>query len=190
MAWRLFIAIRIPEAVKTEFERVQRQLGDGMADGVVRWTRREQLHLTLKFLGNVQPERVEELLQAVRTASRSFGPFEMRAARVGSFPNWRRPRVVWAGIEADRLVALQQAIETASLQFTGEEPEERFRAHVTLGRVKEIRPRQATLLAERAAALAERSFGAWTTGEVEVLRSEFSRTGATHTVIGLAPLGG
>jgi 2'-5' RNA ligase len=187
---RLFIAVKIPEVVKTQFERAQATLRRALPEATVRWTKREQFHLTLKFLGSVEAKRVPALVDAVQSAAKNFPPLQLRAAQVGSFPGWRRPRVIWVGIEdaANQLGPLQHAIDMASREFTSEKPEDNFTGHVTLGRIKSIRPQKADQLAQAAAGLATEVFGTWTAAEIEILRSELSQSGARHTMVASIPL--
>src|SRR5690242_19072251 len=95
---RPFIALSVPEAVKDEVERSRTELRRSLASSGIRWTTREQLHLTLRFLGNVEAHRVEALTEALRTASAIFASLQMRAAGLGFFPDARAPRVVWVGV--------------------------------------------------------------------------------------------
>jgi RNA 2',3'-cyclic 3'-phosphodiesterase len=182
---RLFIAVPVPEEVKTEMEKAQAELRGAVPKGLVRWTRREQFHLTLKFLGNVSALNLEQLTQAVREACRGLTALELSAERIGFFPDARRPRVVWVGIRDQRqeLLRLQRAIEAASRGFTAEAPEGEFTGHVTLGRFKSVRRGELKRLAEVVAGLVERRFGAWTADTVEVLRSELVPDGARHTTL-------
>ena len=99
---RLFIALTVPEDVKTEIEKAQAALRRALPEGRVRWTKREQLHLTLKFLGNVDAQRFEPLVDAMRGACQGFGALELRAEGIGFFPDLRLPRVVWAGVRTPR----------------------------------------------------------------------------------------
>jgi RNA 2',3'-cyclic 3'-phosphodiesterase len=190
--FRLFIAVQIPDAIKTDIEKTQAELRRALPEGGVRWTRREQFHLTLRFLGNVEAQRVEALANELRQVCRSFAPLKLRAERIGFFPDLRRPRVVWVGVrdQQDRLPALQAAVQTATQAFTVEEPEGKFTGHVTLGRIKNIRRQEAEALAKAASGMAERFFGEWTAVQLEVMRSELSPTGARHTCLLAVPLGG
>jgi RNA 2',3'-cyclic 3'-phosphodiesterase len=188
--FRLFIAVTVPEDIKTEIEKTQATLRRVVPKERVRWTKREQFHLTLKFLGNVDAQRVEPLMAAVRAACRGFAALELRAERVGFFPNLRAPRVVWAGVN-DRqaqLPSLQQAIEAATCGFTAEVPEKTFTGHVTLGRIKGLRRTEADALADVASSLTTRVFGAWTTDKVELIRSQLSPAGAQYTTLAGIPL--
>jgi len=189
---RLFVAIGIPEAVRDEIQSAQTKLRRAVPAGGIRWTPRDQFHLTLRFLGNVDVERIERLAKAVRMACASFRPLSLRAGGIGFFPSPQRPRVVWAGIkDADgNLARLQEAIQTATSDFTAEEPETQFSGHATLGRVKKLRPAEVQALAEAAAGLADCVFGEWNAPEVELVQSELSATGARHRCRASIPLGG
>lgn len=181
--FRLFIAVAIPQEVKAKIEAAQSELRRALTGPGVRWTRREQFHLTLKFLGDVDAARVQPLEEAIRAACRGFGPLHMRAERVGFFPDSRPPRVVWAGVrdETDQLPRLQQAVDDATRDFTTEPTEERFTGHITLARIKAIRRPEADALGKAAAGMAERLFGQWPACEVELMRSVLSPQGARHT---------
>lgn len=137
---RLFVAISLPDAVKDEIEKAQRNLRDALPGNFVRWTKREQFHLTLKFLGNVEEYRAGELSAALRKPCGTFSQLRLRAERIGFFPDARYPRVLWVGVRDahDALLPLQTAIEAAAKGFTDEQPEKAFSAHVTLGRIQRM----------------------------------------------------
>jgi RNA 2',3'-cyclic 3'-phosphodiesterase len=185
MLFRLFIAIPLPETVKDEIERARRELMPGISGGAVRWTKREQFHLTLKFLGDVPETNVAALVDAVRTAGRKFGPLDLQAKGIGFFPGIHRPRVVWIGLTdaAGELPLLQAGIEAAVEPFTEEKPEGKFIGHVTLGRVRGMGRQESDLLKEAALAMAERSFGRWRADAVEIIRSQLSSSGSTYSVL-------
>ena len=96
--YRLFVALTAPELVRREVEKAQAELRACVPQARVTWTRREQFHLTLKFLGNVEGERAGGLVEAVRGAASGFAPLRLRAEGVGCFPDLRSPRVVWLGV--------------------------------------------------------------------------------------------
>jgi 2'-5' RNA ligase len=181
--FRLFIAVTIPEGIKTKIEAAQAELRRVLPERAVRWTRREQFHLTLKFLGDVDAARVEALGEALRAACRGFGALHLRAERVGCFPDLRYPRVVWVGVQdqAEQLPLLQAAVERAAREYTTEEKEERFTGHVTLARIKGIKRLEAEALGKAAGDMAERLFGQWTACQVEIMRSELMPQGARHS---------
>jgi 2'-5' RNA ligase len=115
----------------------------------------------------------------------------MRAEHLGFFPERGFPRVIWTGVQDQegRLPELQRALQAAILDFTSEPPERSFAGHVTLGRIKEIRRPQAEALTKAVAGLREPRFGCWTASTIEIMRSELSPTGATHTALAVLPLG-
>ena len=188
---RLFIAIPIPEPVRDEIIRVQQELQPLVPRNVARWTRPDQFHLTLRFLGDVPVAGLEKLKESVNTVCRTAQPLQLRAEGVGFFPNPRSPRVIWVGIDdrEGRLGDLQKQIETVAGQFSSEPGEKNFTGHVTLGRLKNPRPADTRDLATRAQSLEKRLFGDWTALEIEIIRSELSPAGVRHTSLAAFQLG-
>ncbi len=188
--FRLFVAIRIPDQIKAAMAIAQSELRHALPERGVTWTEPEQFHLTLKFLGQVEAQRVPALAQKLGAACHGFSALRLRAERVGAFPSPRSPRVIWAGLAdgTGRLAQVQAAVEEASSDFTNEPPGKKFSGHVTLGRVKRLNRRDAQLLAAWLDRTAVRSFGEWTATEVELMRSELSSAGARHTCMGTFPL--
>ena len=154
--WRLFVAVLVPPEVRTEIERAQAELRRVLPRSRVAWTRREQLHLTLKFLGDVEASRAGAVAEALRRVAAGFAPLRLRAAGLGFFPDPRRPRVGWIGVwdEAEQLPRLAEAVTAAVAEFASEAREERFAGHVTLARIKELFRSEAGPLAQVARARA------------------------------------
>ena len=188
---RLFIAIPIPEPVRDEIIRVQQELQPLVPRSVVRWTKPDQFHLTLRFLGDVPADGVEDLKQLVNAVCRNARPVSLRAEGVGFFPNPHSPRVIWVGINDGEgcLMDLQKQIETAVGPFSAEPGERNFTGHVTLGRLKNPRPADTRDLAARAQSLEKRLFGEWPAHEIEIIRSELSPAGARYTSLAAFRLG-
>jgi 2'-5' RNA ligase len=188
---RLFIALKLPAEVQVAIASAQDELSRALPGRGIRWTRPEQMHLTLKFLGNVDATRVEGMVKAVRGVGSGVTPLRLRAEKIGFFPELRRPRVVWAGVNTqhDELPRLQGAIETAVQEFTTERPEQNFSGHVTLGRIKEINRAETERLMKTAGAMADRFFGEWTADKIEIISSELSSEGPRYTSIATIPFG-
>jgi 2'-5' RNA ligase len=190
--FRLFIALPVPDAIMVELETLQRQLREQLPLDCMRWTRPEQIHLTLKFLGDVSSDKLPDLSGAVAKACRSFSPLHLRAERIGFFPQIRFPRVVWAWAHDDRqqLPRLRSAVNEATQSFTAQPEEKEFTGHLTLGRTRNIKSAQARLLAKIADELANRFFGAWTADAVEIMRSRLSSAGSEYSRLASIPLTG
>ncbi len=134
---RCFIAVELDEVIKDQLESVQALFAS--LGGKVGWCNRGQMHLTLKFLGEVAEDVIPTAVDALKIAVGKIAPFEMTVEGVGAFPTAGRPRVLWVGIRGcPPLLELQERIEK---QFTplGFPREDRdFTPHLTLGRVKEL----------------------------------------------------
>ena len=133
---RIFIALELPGAIKKAVSVIQNEFKTSSAR--VRWLREEALHLTLSFLGAVPDVKLSEIKTGMVAAARGIGPLKLSIKTIGVFPNEKRPRVVWLGVQSpdDRLIRLQERVEQA-MALVGFPPEKRgFRPHLTIGRVK------------------------------------------------------
>ncbi|MGO9571097.1 MAG: RNA 2',3'-cyclic phosphodiesterase [Desulfomonilaceae bacterium] len=133
---RAFIAIELPESVKSFLTKISTELKK--CGGHVRWVRPEGIHLTLKFLGSVPSDLVPRIQEAALPLFKEQKPAQLHVSRLGAFPNLMRPRVVWAGLEdpTGALPPLVDRLETA-LEPLGFPKEKRpFNPHLTLGRFK------------------------------------------------------
>ncbi len=141
---RAFIAIHLPPEVQAALGQVAAALGEGLPRGAVRWVQPELMHLTLHFLGDTDVAKLPAISRAMDEAVAGRAPFTLTLDGIGCFPNPRRPRVVWAGLAGDsaQLLALKAALDE-QLAALGWPPEDKpFRAHLTLGRVKDERAAQ------------------------------------------------
>jgi 2'-5' RNA ligase len=155
----------------------------------VKWVEPQNLHVTLKFLGETQEALLEGIVRAMQAAAAGVEPFRLRLRGVGAFPNPRRPRVVWLGVVdgVEPLTGLAQRLEDG-LAPLGVEPEGRpFRAHVTLGRVRNAAP--GGRLAAEIEAMSATDVGEMMCTEIVLMRSQLSRSGPTYTPVETARLG-
>ena len=138
---RAFIAVTLPDEARQELARVSRALAESAPPRAVRWVKPERMHLTLRFLGDTAVSLLPDIAAGLDAAVARVSPFTLRLEGLGGFPNRKRPRVIWAGLqgELERLNGLKREID-AMLEPLGWEREQRpFRAHLTLGRVKNSR---------------------------------------------------
>jgi 2'-5' RNA ligase len=154
-----------------------------------RWVKPAQIHLTLKFLGDVDPARIDAITQAMQRAIGKQVPFTLLAQGVGCFPTLSRPRVLWMGLHDPQqaLTRLQQRLGTALVSL-GFAPEERpFRPHLTLARAPHGgpgRPQLTPLLQ----AYHEQYFGEVLVEHLHLFQSQLHRDGAVYTLLRSAPL--
>ena len=184
---RSFFAIEPPPQVRDEIARVSGLFRNTGAD--VKWVRPESVHLTLKFLGDVDEADIEPLAQAVGKAVAAHKSVELGIKGLGVFPGLRKPRVVWIGLggNIDGLKTLQQSVETAAAEF-GFEPEKRsFKAHLTLGRIRSNRGQNQLMAALETIKPEPKAF---TASEVIMFKSDLKPTGAVYTVMHRLPLSG
>ncbi len=188
---RTFIAIALPEEVRRGLGRVQGELK--RSHPPVRWVSPEKVHITLKFLGEIPAEEVETVCQVAARVAASSAPFELEAARAGVFPNLRRPRVVWVGVQGDlpTLHALQARLERELAQVGFPEEARPFSPHLTLGRVQDrASPAEARSLGHAVAELEVPPLGRWWVEEIVVMRSDLRPEGPLYTPLRALRLGG
>ncbi len=183
---RSFIALDIGDDVRRNLSELQSGLKEHGAD--VKWVRPEGIHCTLRFLGNISSEEIDLAHQAIIEAAAGRDSFEAEVKGIGMFPDQRRPRVIWVGIETGRenLVTLFEALEKG-LVARGFGPADRsFQAHLTLGRVKS--PRGMDRLMKSLVHDTARSFGRFTVDRLILFKSKLHPAGAIYSVLQEAPL--
>jgi 2'-5' RNA ligase len=177
---RSFIAIETPPEVKADIAKVQEGLRAANAD--VRWESIEKLHITLKFLGNVEEQRLNSLADQLPEAIGAFASFDLTYQGVGCFPNQHHPRVIWIGAENEdgSLTKIQETIEKAAEEIGFQREEHRFHPHITIGRVKGSKNLKA-LVSE----LGKASFNphAAIIKDVLLMKSDLKPTGSVYSVL-------
>ncbi len=182
---RAFIGIELEDGIREE-------LGDAIdelkaTNANVRWVKPGNIHITLKFLGNIEEDRVGEIENALKPLG-SRNSFELLAQGMGVLPNPRYPRVVCAGLETgvEALKELNRAMEDA-METMGFKREERdFLPHLTLGRVKSFRAK--SLLMMKIRELQKKEFGSIAVNGFSLIQSDLRPTGAVYTELANIPL--
>lgn len=196
-AIRAFIAIGLPPDLRTKLGDIVQQLqercfesGGESARKAVRWVQPDNIHLTLKFLGEVSVANIQALSGMMKVEVLRYQPFSIRINGIGTFPNIRRPRVIWAGSEAPpALAALQHAIEveTRALGYPTEERE--FSPHLTLGRVSQnASPAEITAISKAISGMKVGSIGTVYVNQIHLIRSDLHPGGAIYTPLINFPL--
>ena len=132
---RCFVAVEIPESIQALMRPVQTHLQSQIRKAS--WTKPGNFHLTLKFLGDVRPEAINDISEAIQCVTDTHSPFSITFGGIGAFPNLARPRVIWMGIKqgASTVSRLAKAVnlELAHLGFS---TDNRFHPHLTLARLR------------------------------------------------------
>jgi 2'-5' RNA ligase len=137
MGIRSFLAFELPPEIREEIGKISRELRKSRLPA--RWVREENIHLTIVFLGSIDENVVEDLKEKVGSVVEGFAGFKARLSGAGVFPNGRKPRVLWIGLEGDigGLSRLRDELQDALKVFGLREEKRPFRAHLTLGRFKD-----------------------------------------------------
>jgi RNA 2',3'-cyclic 3'-phosphodiesterase len=184
---RAFVAANLNPDLQAALAMAQDRLKATRAD--IGWVRPENLHLTLKFLGQVEADRVRAIGEGVAAAATGSGPVHLVFQGLGAFPRPREARVVWVGLShgAEALAAIQSRIE-AALESLGFAREARpFTAHLTLGRVRG--PARREQLARALAEAPTEALGEMMLDRIELMKSDLSARGARYSVLHSFPLG-
>jgi 2'-5' RNA ligase len=181
---RCFIAIDIPEEIKTDLVKLQDSLR--RQGGSISWTRPEGIHLTLKFLGNVESDVIPKIAASLEETATGMGSFSVAVEGVGCFPNSRQPRVLWVGLDGgEPLLAIQEAVEQATVPLGFEREHRKFHPHLTLGRVRQPNGIDRVVTEMERLGFARHEF---TAAEIRLMRSELHPTGAVYFVLHSAKL--
>lgn len=185
---RAFLAMTIPQTVKKKLGALIHDCQQKAPE--VEWIPPEKLHVTLFFFGNVsEVDLMEKMAPAMQKALSSEPPLDLDCGGIGVFPNWKYPRVIWAGItgDTDRLILLHDHLRHVLAPFGVKGDKRQFRPHLTIGRASIIRKdAQVVQLVER---LGPIPFGKIPVKNLTLFRSELTNGGAIYTPLKDLPLG-
>ena len=180
--WRVFCAIDLSGAVRSSLQKHIDNLRAAVPEAQASWSRIENIHLTLKFFGSVDKDRIPLISTAASRTTSSFHPFQISISKAGVFPRVSQPRVVWIGVEdqTGSLVELQRRFELECSTNGFEKDARSFKPHLTIARIR--KPAGARELAE-----ANRQLGFESENllveELVVFRSELSSKGSKYTAL-------
>lgn len=186
---RTFIAIELPEGIRSRLGELIRQLKP-VTSGTVKWVDPNSIHLTLKFLGDTPVEQIDPLVLALQSSCKAISAFDLVVEGKGMFPNPARPRVFWVGIrKSDPLILLQKNVDqsTQRLGFPGENRP--FSGHLTLGRsAPSATPEEIRAVSVAFSRLEVGILGTVPVNQVILYRSDLFPTGAVYTALGTGRL--
>jgi len=187
---RAFIAVELPDEVKSALARLEDELKSGGRFGV-KWVDPYGIHMTLKFLGNIAADRVAEITVAMAEAAAETSPLHLELNGLGVFPNSRKAQVAWVGLggDVDGLAGLQRRLESGLAEL-GFPPENRsFQPHLTLARVRsQTPPQERQSFGEMIAGAAFQCDAVIDVDAVSLMKSRLTPQGAIYTRIGSAGL--
>lgn len=187
---RAFIAIDMPASIQQQLGEISNRLQALNQTNAIRWVAAKNIHLTLKFLGEVSPSNLEILTKILRAEAQKHTAFDLKVAGLGAFPSLRRPRVIWVGIEAPpALLAFQRGVETETVRLGYAAEERPFSPHLTLARVSHsASPQDVRLIGESLAGVTVGDLGTVHVDHVVLFRSDLRPGGAVYTPLFIAPL--
>ncbi len=190
--WRTFAALELPQDIREALFAMQKKLAAAPGGKATRWTAPEQIHLTIKFYGEVEQSRIDNLAKVLSTCCAEITPFELSLAQLGCFPNTRQPRIIWAGLRDsdNQLSLLAEKIERASIALGLAAESRPFQPHLTLGRAK--RDARNETLAALGASLQETRITqmGWVANSLTLYRSVLISSGPVYTILSQAPFAG
>lgn len=176
---RTFVAIELPPKIVASIDNIQESFRSyGFK---VRWVRPSNIHLTLKFLGNVKAAETGAIGRALLSAVNGFEPLSITAKGVGVFPGIKRPRVLWVGVggQINQLIQLQQSLDQTLADIGFAKEKRAFKGHLTMGRVKgNIDPRR---LLEAIKAYAGYESEPFVVDKMILFKSDLQPKGAVYT---------
>ena len=192
MMIRSFVAIELSDSIRHGLLGVVEQMRHRVPRDSVRWTNVSGIHLTLKFLGDVGEDDLPRIKDILSQVGQRHDHFTLAVGGVGCFPNAKRPRVVWVGVDEQtgHLTALQRDVEE-SLGALGFQPEERgFQPHLTLGRTRrDVSSRDQGRLGETVATAGVGTLGQMHVESFRLMRSDLRPDGAVYSTLALFRLG-
>lgn len=186
MTIRSFLAIRLPDPIRTDLGGIQERLKE--INATVKWVKPDNIHLTLKFFGNIgddDPDRIDVTVSNIVVKER---PLVLRGDGVGFFPSIKSPRVIWIGLSGDvhRLKDIQMRIER-ELEAIGFKAEDRlFSPHLTIGRIKTKVDRT---LVDGVAGLKGYQSEPFEAREIILFKSDLHPSGPAYTPLRTIPFG-
>jgi 2'-5' RNA ligase len=182
MKVRSFLAFDIPDSMKEELGKII----DVMSTKVqgIKWVRSEIVHCTVKFFGDVEEDfLLGKISKTIEEELKHQAPFKLKGVGIGVFPNWRYPRVIWAGLvgDADTASSLYQRLETTLEKFDLKKDHRKaFRLHLTLGRAKS-KLKDVSSLVTFVEKQVDRAFGEFTVDRLTLYKSVLTKEGPIYT---------
>jgi 2'-5' RNA ligase len=187
---RTFIAIDLPPSIQESIEKQTARLRQTLGDDAIRWVIPHNMHLTLKFLGNIPLSHLEFLKRMLSQAGDATPQFDLQISGIGSFPNSKRPRVLWVGIHAPAsLASLQKTIEEGANRLGYEKEERPYSPHLTLGRVRQgLDAKEIQKISSALSTIQLGKIGTARVDSIHLYKSDLNSEGSVYTKLFSTPL--
>ena len=181
--FRAFIAVDLSSEVQQRLAQISLDLEQSLKDLPVRWVSVAKIHLTIKFLGDISVSNVGMLTEIIQSTAAGRDAFEISIGGLGAFPNKRRPRVIWVGVEAPmELQAIHRQIEMEVMRLGYEAEKRRYSPHLTLGRVsRNVSLKDARMISKVLKEKTVGFLGVTRVRKVHLYRSDLQPSGAVYT---------
>lgn len=176
---RAFIAIELPARIAQELEKIQDRLKD--ETNKTTWVKPENIHLTIKFLGDIETNKIDSIIKVLEDAAYNLSNLKISIRGIGAFPTIENPRVLWIGIKEDdtNISQLYNNLEHGLTALGFEREQRAFKPHLTLGRIKLLVDKRT--LKQRLERLADISLGNFEADSFYLFKSTLTPEGAVHT---------
>lgn len=187
---RVFIAIELPQQTLDAIEKQTARLRQAIGSDIIRWVPPQNMHLTLKFIGDIAASHVEFLKQMIMQEAATHSQFEIQIGGLGSFPNSRMPRILWVGLHAPaELASLHKGIEAGASRLGYEKEERPFSPHLTLGRARQnTEPAELTKVRAALDTIQLGNIANTRVDSVHLFKSDLQPGGSVYTKLFSAPL--
>jgi len=186
---RAFIAIKLDSAILEKVAFVCEQIQKKVTSRSIRWVKTNQIHLTLRFLGDVPNTQIPFLLEKLKPISKEIAAFKLGLGALGSFPEYRNPRIIWIGLKGDlsSLSQVYQRVAELSAGFGAHAEDKAFKPHLTLARIKEASKMEGQNIGESLQNCPMTATGEWLVERFFLMQSVLTPQGPAYTELGCIP---
>jgi 2'-5' RNA ligase len=185
---RVFIAIPISNIIKEKIEDIQERLKRIGAE--VKWVVPQDIHITIKFLGNINVSELENIYIVVTNICNKFSPFQISISSISAFPDKKRPKVIWIGVKEgkDILCKINKEVEDSLIKIGFKKEDKEFNPHITIGRVKGLY--RLSQLADTLKNMDIGDIGEIHVRNIQVIKSQLTPSGPIYTILKEIPFKG
>ena len=187
---RAFAAVKLESTVLDKIASLSTQIRKQLTSRAIRWVKTEQIHLTLRFYGNIASSEIQELLKALHPISSGTGSLTLKLGNLGCFPDFHNPRIVWLGLIGDiiPLQHIQRKVVELSENLGEPADAKEFKPHLTLARIKDAPRKEAQSIGDYLRSCNLHVSAEWIVDRIYLIQSELTPQGPIYTDLGCIPL--